>query len=105
MLSDTFGKPVFSFPKSLYAVIDCIKIANCKIMISFWTISQALATAHALLILTRRWRKSKIYSCRNGEYFDTVTKPRIEKVIYSEDWKDGKPVSRKGSSRIQVPAS
>lgn len=33
-----------------------------------------------------------------GEYFDTVTRPRIEKVVYSEDWKDGKPVSRKGSS-------
>lgn len=39
-----------------------------------------------------------------GEYFDTVTKPRIQKVIYSMDtdnqkgWKDGKPVSRKGSS-------
>jgi adenine-specific DNA-methyltransferase len=33
-----------------------------------------------------------------GEYFETVTKPRIQKVIYSEDWKNGKPVSRKGSS-------
>ena len=33
-----------------------------------------------------------------GEYFNTVTKPRIQKVIYSEDWKGGKPVSRKGSS-------
>ena len=33
-----------------------------------------------------------------GKYFDLVTKPRVEKVIYSEDWKDGKPVSRKGSS-------
>lgn len=27
-----------------------------------------------------------------GEYFDTVTKPRIQKVIYSADWKNGKPV-------------
>ena len=25
-----------------------------------------------------------------GEYFDTVTKPRIQKVVYSADWKDGK---------------
>ena len=33
-----------------------------------------------------------------GEYFDTVTKPRIQKVIYSKDWKDRKPVSREGSS-------
>jgi adenine-specific DNA-methyltransferase len=24
-----------------------------------------------------------------GDYFDTVLKPRILKVIYSKDWKDG----------------
>ena len=35
-----------------------------------------------------------------GEYFDTVLKPRIQKVIYSKDWKDGKPVDREGSSHI-----
>jgi len=35
-----------------------------------------------------------------GEYFDTVMKPRIQKVIYSKDWKDGKPVSREGSSQM-----
>jgi len=29
-----------------------------------------------------------------GDYFDTVTKPRIQKVIYSSVWKDGKPTSR-----------
>jgi adenine-specific DNA-methyltransferase len=29
-----------------------------------------------------------------GDYFDTVLKPRIQKVVYSRDWKEGKPVSR-----------
>ncbi len=29
-----------------------------------------------------------------GDYFDTVLKPRIQKVIYSSDWKDGKPTAR-----------
>ena len=29
-----------------------------------------------------------------GEYFDTVLKPRIQKVVYSPDWKDGKPTRR-----------
>ena len=31
-----------------------------------------------------------------GEYFDTVTKPRMQKVIYSAEWKNGKPQSRDG---------
>ena len=36
-----------------------------------------------------------------GEYFDTVTKPRMQKVIYSADWKNGKPTNRdKGVSQI-----
>ena len=28
-----------------------------------------------------------------GDHFDTVLKPRIEKVVYSADWKDGKPTA------------
>jgi adenine-specific DNA-methyltransferase len=33
-----------------------------------------------------------------GEYFDKITKPRILKTIYSQDWENGKPVSREGIS-------
>jgi adenine-specific DNA-methyltransferase len=29
-----------------------------------------------------------------GDYFDTILKPRIQKVVYSDSWKDGKPTSR-----------
>ncbi len=28
------------------------------------------------------------------DYFDTVMKPRIQKIVYSKDWKDGKPTTR-----------
>ena len=41
----------------------------------------------------------KYITVEMGTYFDDVTRTRIEKVIYSEDWKDGKPVSRKGTSQ------
>ena len=29
-----------------------------------------------------------------GHHFNAVTKPRMQKVIYSDDWKDGKPQNR-----------
>jgi adenine-specific DNA-methyltransferase len=29
-----------------------------------------------------------------GEYFNTVTLPRMKKVVYSADWKSGKPQNR-----------
>lgn len=35
-----------------------------------------------------------------GDYFDTVLVPRMKKVVYSKDWKDGKPVSRAGISHM-----
>jgi adenine-specific DNA-methyltransferase len=56
-------------------------------------------TAHATINLNREDNGHRKYILvEMGEYFDTVMKPRIQKVIYSADWKDGKPVSRKGSS-------
>ena len=33
-----------------------------------------------------------------GEYFDKITKPRIVKTVYSQDWENGKPLSREGIS-------
>lgn len=57
-------------------------------------------TGHAVINLNREDNGNRKYIlCEMAEYFSTVTKPRIEKVIYSEDWRDGKPVSRKGISQ------
>lgn len=56
-------------------------------------------TAHAVINLNREdGGKRKYILCEMGDYFNTVIIPRIKKVIYSKDWKDGKPVSREGSS-------
>lgn len=49
-------------------------------------------TAHAVLILNREDCGNRKYILvEMGEYFGTITKPRIEKVVFSTDWKDGKP--------------
>ena len=56
-------------------------------------------TGHAIIDLNRRdWDKEieanrKYILVEMGEHFDTVLKPRIEKVVYSPEWKDGKPQS------------
>lgn len=56
-------------------------------------------TAHAIIDLNRNDKGSRKYILvEAGSHFDFVLMPRIKKVIYSKDWKDGKPVSRKGSS-------
>ena len=58
------------------------------------------STAHAVIKLSREDRgKRKSLTVEVGEYFDTVLKPRVLKAIYSQDWRNGKPVSRVGISR------
>lgn len=57
-------------------------------------------TGHAVLSLNMEDNGHRKYILGElSDYFYTVTKPRIEKVVYSKDWKDGKPVSREGISQ------
>lgn len=58
-------------------------------------------TGAAIISLNREFKESKrkFILCEMGLYFNTVTKPRIQKVIYSDDWRSGNPVSRKGISQ------
>ena len=52
-------------------------------------------TGHAVIKLNREDSGNRKYILvEMGDYFDTVLKPRIAKVIYSESWKNGKPTAR-----------
>ncbi len=52
-------------------------------------------TGHAVINLNREDGGDRKYILiEMGEHFDTVLVPRLKKVIYSKDWKDGKPQSR-----------
>lgn len=51
-------------------------------------------TGHAVINLNRQDKGHRKYILiEQGEYFDTVLKPRIQKVIYSADWKAGKAIT------------
>lgn len=92
----------FDFPKAVTAVEDSLRVLNlddAEIALDYFAGSGT--TGHAVINLNREDDGNRKYILvEMGEYFNTVTKPRIQKVIYSEDWKDGKPVSRKGSSHL-----
>lgn len=59
-------------------------------------------TGHATINLNKSDGGNRKYILiEMGNYFNTATKPRLEKVIYSADWKNGKPVNRNtGVSQI-----
>jgi adenine-specific DNA-methyltransferase len=109
LLNNIMGSKKFDFPKSVYTVEDCIRAVNSvqrnKTAIILDYFAGSGTTGHAVLNLNRSDNGNRKYILiEMGEYFDTVTKPRIQKVLYSVDtenqkgWKDGKPVSRRGSS-------
>ena len=91
----------FSNPKPIGLVQRCIQLSKKpqKVVLDFFAGSGT--TAHAVINLNREDNGNRRYILvEMGDYFDTVLKPRIQKVIYSKDWKDGKPVSREGSSHM-----
>ena len=57
-------------------------------------------TAHAVINLNREdGGKRKYILVEIGDYFDTVLRPRIQKVVYAADWKNGRPMEgSEGSS-------
>lgn len=101
LLTKMFNKPVFSFPKSIHAVRDCVGLAvrehPDEIILDYFGGSGT--TAHAVIELNRADQGNRKYIiCEMGSYFSTATRPRIEKATYSFDWREGKPVSRDGIS-------
>ncbi|MGB3974871.1 MAG: site-specific DNA-methyltransferase [bacterium] len=94
MLSSLFGKAdLFSYPKSISTVEDSVKICANNKSIVFDYFAGSGTTAHAVINLNREDNgKRKYILVEMGDYFDTVLKPRIAKVVYSENWKNGKPV-------------
>ena len=76
------GKNLFSYPKSLYAVLDTLKImtGNDDIILDFFAGSGT--TAHAVLELnTQDNGDRKFILVEQMDYVENVTVPRVEKVI------------------------
>ncbi len=97
LLTHLFGSGgKFSYPKSLYTVKTAIEAAthhNDESLLCDYFAGSG-TTAHATIALNREDRGSRKYILvEQGEYFDTVIKPRIQKVVYSADWKEGKPTN------------
>lgn len=83
----------FSYPKSINTVQDAVQISTNQNSLVLDFFAGSGTTAHATINLNRLDDGQRKYILiEQGEYFDTVIKPRIQKVIYSANWKDGKPV-------------
>ena len=103
IIANLFGDArYFSFPKSPHLVANCLIVCSLQeedTVLDFFAGSGT--TAHAVINLNREDGGSRKYLLiEMGDYFHTVLLPRIKKVVYSKDWKDGKPVSKEGVSHF-----
>ncbi|WP_275629660.1 site-specific DNA-methyltransferase [Pseudomonas sp. 273] len=101
LLIDMLGEKRFDFPKSIHLVKKCISLAvqadEQALVLDYFGGSGT--TAHAVVELRREARAAGLEPrigfilVEQGEYFESVTKPRAIKAIYSAQWKDGKPTA------------
>lgn len=96
LLKHLFGGSMFSYPKSIHAVVDAIYIAGASktnaLILDYFGGSGT--TAHAVITLNRKdGGKRQYLLVEQGEYFDTVLKPRLQKVVFSAEWANGKPTA------------
>jgi adenine-specific DNA-methyltransferase len=97
LLADLFGgQKLFGYPKSIHATLASVSSVVRKspdaIVLDYFAGSGT--TGHAVIALNRADGGTRQYVLiEQGEYFDLVTKPRMQKIVYSAEWKNGKPNS------------
>jgi len=106
LLRDIIGEHnPFSYPKSIHTVGDAIFSAGVEddaYCIDFFAGSGT--TGHAVINLNREdGGNRKFILAEMGQYFDTVLLPRIKKVVFSPEWKGGKP--KRGATEDEADRS
>lgn len=101
LLIDMLGEKRFDFPKSIHLVKKCISLATKAgdedVVLDYFGGSGT--TAHAVIELRREAQaagsspKLRFILVEQGEYFETVAKPRAIKAVYSAQWQGGKPTA------------
>jgi len=100
-IQSLFEENVFSYakPTSLISTLVEQVVENKDIALDFFAGSGT--TAHAVMDLNRQdGGRRKYVLVEIGDYFDTVLRPRIQKVAFSAHWKDGLPQDQDGTSHV-----
>lgn len=95
-LKELFGEKLFDFPKAKKLVEDAVRSCGGaepdSLTLDFFAGSGT--TGEAVIRISRDTNAIHRYVLvEQGAYFDTVVKPRIQKVVYSANWKEGKPTT------------
>lgn len=95
-LKGLFGSKPFDFPKAEKLVEDAIRACGAaepeSTTLDFFAGSGT--TGEAAICIARETKLVHRYILiEQGQYFDSVLKPRMQKVAFSAEWSNGKPAS------------
>jgi adenine-specific DNA-methyltransferase len=83
--------------KSVYTLEQMLKMNDDELVIDYFGGSGT--TGHAVINLNREdGGRRKFILVEANDYFETVLKPRILKVLYAPEWKDGMPKTHTGGT-------
>ena len=99
-----FGDNVFSYPKSIHAVVDAIYIAgaskNDVCVLDYFAGSGT--TGHAVVRLNQQdGGHRKFVLVEVGTHVDAVLIPRLKKVVFAPEWSDGQPSRLANQSELK----
>ena len=97
VLEEILGSGNFNFPKSVYLVSDCLlacSLISDGVVLDYFAGSGT--TGHAVLNLNKTDNGNrKFILVEMGNYFDRTLKERIRRVMFSANWRNGKPDTNK----------
>ena len=103
-LASKIGAGLFDFPKDEFVIVKFIEMSTSNVVgtVVLDYFGGSGTTAESVTLANRVDDGArKFVLVEMGEYFDTVLKPRIAKVMYSPDWKGGRAASHgKGVSGL-----
>ena len=106
LLNKLFGQSEFGFPKALGATKDVLYVTlgenlDGEVLDYF---AGSGTTGHAVICLNRKdGHRRKFTLVEMGNYFDTVLLPRLKKVTFTPEWKDGSPARQ--ATQIEIARS
>ncbi len=87
-----FSKGQFDFPKSVHLVKDCIfSVSNPTAWVLDYFAGSGTTWQATQMLNHEEKSVRKCILIEQGPYFFSVILPRIKKIAYTFDWKDGKP--------------
>ena len=102
ILKDILPNNDFDYPKSIHTVKDSIYLASKEDSTILDFFGGSGTTAHAVLELNREGSNRKFVLVEMGEHFYNVIIPRIKKVAFSSEWKNGELKNAKQVNPISI---